>query len=71
MLGLILKFYNEALRAIKEGVSINKLTKLAVIEKIGRARYFPEDEVDKNFDIIEKEITAEIDDVIRKGAEEL
>ena len=71
MLGLILKFYNEASRAIKEGISINKLTKLAVIEKIGRARYFPEDEVDKNFDMIENGITAEIDDVIKKGAEEL
>lgn len=71
MLSLILKFYNEASRAIKEGISINKITKLDVIEKIGRARYYPEDEVDKNFDIIENEITEQINEVIRKGAEEL
>ncbi|MBE6008768.1 MAG: V-type ATP synthase subunit A [Lachnospiraceae bacterium] len=71
MLKLILDFYNEALNAVKSGISILKITKLPVIERIGRARYFPENEVDDNFDEIEKDIKSEIAELIRREAEEV
>ncbi|MCQ4725396.1 V-type ATP synthase subunit A [Anaerotignum faecicola] len=71
MLSLILKFYEEAGKAVKEGVSILKITKLPVIERIGRAKYFPENEVDKAFDDIEASIESELKDLIKREAEEL
>lgn len=60
MLKLILDFHNEAEKAIKKGVSVNKITKLPVIEKIGRARYVGEEDVDFKYDEIEEEIKNEI-----------
>ncbi len=71
MLKLILTFYHEAQVAIKAGVHIQKITKLNVIERIGRAKYTEEINVDKSYDEIEKDIKAEISDLISKGADEL
>lgn len=71
MLGLILEFKHTADKAIEQGVRIQKISKLPVIEKIGRAKYVEEKDVDKAYDEIEKEIHAEIDDLIKKGAEDL
>ena len=71
MLGLILKFYEESEKAIKDGVSIVKLTKIPVIERIGRAKYFREEDVDKEFDAIEISIVDEVKDLIKREAEEL
>ena len=70
MLSLILKFYEEAGKAIADGVSINKITKLAVIERIGRAKYVEEANVDKEYDAIEASIVSEIEDLMRKEADE-
>lgn len=71
MLGLILKFKELGDKAIKEGISVLKIIKLPVIEKIGRAKYVEEKNVDGAYDDVEKEITLEIDDLIKKGADEL
>lgn len=71
MLKLILTFYHEAQVAIKASVPIQKITKLNVIERIGRAKYVEEVNVDKSYDEIEKDIKAEISDLISKGADEL
>ncbi|WP_312060345.1 V-type ATP synthase subunit A [Anaerotignum sp.] len=71
MLKLILTFYHEAQTAIKAGVHIQKITKLNVIERIGRAKYMEEVNVDKSYDEIEKDIKAEINELISKGADEL
>ncbi|MGN0136244.1 V-type ATP synthase subunit A [Anaerotignum sp.] len=71
MMKLILTFYKEANEAIKQGITIQKLTKLDVIERIGRAKYVEEANVDKSYDEIENEIKAQIQDLIRKGADEL
>ena len=70
MLALILKFYDEGLKAVKEKVSINKISKLPVLERIGRAKYIEEAKVDKEFDVIESEIVSELADLIAKEAEE-
>lgn len=71
MLKLILTFYEEAGEAIKQGVPIQKITKLDVVERIGRAKYVEEINVDKSYDEIEQDIKTEMKDLIQKGAEEL
>ncbi len=71
MLKLILTFYEKAGEAIKQGITIQKLTKLTVIERIGRAKYVEEENVDKTYDEIEASIESEIQDLIAKGADEL
>ena len=71
MLKLILTFYAEADEAIKQGVPIQKITKLDVVERIGRAKYVEEANVDKSYDEIEADIKNEVKDLIAKGADEL
>ncbi len=71
MLGLILKFKELGDKAIKEGISVLKIIKLPVIEKIGRAKYIEEANVDVSYDNIEQEIAKEITELINKGADEL
>ena len=71
MLKLILTFYAEAGEAIKQGVHIQKITKLDVVERIGRAKYVEEANVDKSYDEIEADIKNEVKDLIAKGADEL
>ncbi len=71
MLKLILTFYKEAGEAIKQGIAIQKITKLDVIERIGRAKYVEEINVDKSYDEIEEEIRKEVAELIRKGADEV
>ena len=71
MLKLILTFYVEAGEAIKQGVPIQKITKLDVVERIGRAKYVEEANVDKSYDEIEADIKNEVKDLIAKGADEL
>ena len=71
MLSLILKFYEEAGKAIQQGVSINKITTADVIERIGRAKYVEEAKVDAEYDAIENAIVSEIGEIIKKEAEEV
>ncbi len=71
MLGLILKFKELGDKAIKEGISVLKIIKLPVIEKIGRAKYVEESKVDAAYNDIEEEIAKEITELINKGADEL
>ena len=71
MMKLIMTFYQEAGEAIRQGVKIQKITKMNVIERIGRAKYIEEENVDKSYDEIEAEIRNETAELIRKGAEEV
>jgi V/A-type H+-transporting ATPase subunit A len=71
MLKLIMTLYKEAGDAIKQGVTIQKISKMDVIERIGRAKYVEEINVDKSYDEIEAEIRKEVAELIRKGADEV
>ena len=71
LLELILHFYHKAGKAIEKNVSINKLIKIPVLERIGRAKYIRERFVTKEYDEILAEIDTEIDELIKEGAEEL
>lgn len=71
MLKLILKYYEEASKALKQGVRVTVCMKADFIEKIGRAKYVIEQNVDKEYDTIEAQIVSELVELIKKGAETL
>lgn len=71
MLKLILKYYEEASKALKQGVRVTACMKAEFIEKIGRAKYVVEQNVDKEYDFIEAQIVSELVELIKKGAETL
>ena len=59
MMGLILDFYNKGLAALDSGADFSKVTSLPVRERIGRAKYIPEDEI-AQFDKIEAELNEQM-----------
>lgn len=61
MLKLVLKFYDRTNLALQEGADINKLVNLPIKERIGRIKYVPENDVNKEFDDILQELDKEID----------
>lgn len=71
MLKLILKYYDEASKALKQGVRVTTCMKADFIERIGRAKYVVEDNVDADYDKIEQEIVDEIAELIKKGADNI
>jgi V/A-type H+-transporting ATPase subunit A len=60
MMRLILSYYTEGYKALKAGAAMQALFAIDVRERIGRAKYIPEDEVDASFDEIEKTLTQQI-----------
>jgi V/A-type H+-transporting ATPase subunit A len=66
MLQLIMNFYYLGKNAIEAGVSIKDLFEMPVREKIGRAKYTLEEQVDSNLDKIETELKNEIESLISK-----
>jgi V/A-type H+-transporting ATPase subunit A len=60
LMRLILNYYNEGFKALKAGASMQALFSVDARERIGRAKYIPEDEVDAHFDEIEKILTQQI-----------
>ncbi len=69
MLKMILSYYYLAMDAVKKNVNLNELFSLPVREKIGRAKYIPQDMVDKEFLKIEKQLADEVEALIAKGDE--
>ncbi|MGI6778383.1 MAG: ATP synthase subunit A [Acetivibrionales bacterium] len=69
MLKLIMAFYHSGKKAVEAGVDIQKLFDLPVREKIGRAKYTPENEVDSAFYKIEAELKEQIDALTAKEGE--
>ncbi len=59
MMGLILDYYNKGLAALDSGADFTKVTALPVRERIGRAKYIPEDEI-AQFDKIEAELNEQM-----------
>lgn len=66
MLKLILKFQDEAEKAMKAGVYLNKILDLEVREKIARAKYIATEEINK-IDGISEELTTAMDTLISEG----
>jgi len=66
MLQLVLKFYDEANRGLESGAYLKEISEMRVREKIARAKYMPESDLDKMNDIL-NEIENEVDNLINKG----
>ena len=66
MLQLVLKFYDEGNRGLESGAYLKEISEMPVREKIARAKYIPESDLDKMNDIL-NEIENEVDNLINKG----
>jgi V/A-type H+-transporting ATPase subunit A len=60
LLKLIMLFHHEGLVAVEAGKNLDKILDLPVRERIGRARFIPEDQVDKTFTELEAQLRAEM-----------
>ncbi|MNO55749.1 V-type sodium ATPase catalytic subunit A [compost metagenome] len=68
MLKLILKFYDEAIRALEVGVYLDKILALEVRDKIARSKYIAEEEISK-MDDISNELNKAVTDLINEGGD--
>lgn len=69
MLKMILSYYYMAQDAVKKGADLKELFNLPVRERIGRAKYVPQDDVDLEFNRIEKELADQMDALVAKEGE--
>ncbi len=69
MLRLILDYYHMAQDAVKKNVKLNELFELPVRAKIGRAKYVLQDQIDREYDIIEQELSSQMDALLSKEVE--
>lgn len=66
MLKLILNFFDQGKRALEQGVYLKDIEKMEVRNKIARAKYIAEEDLDK-IDDIDAELIASVDNLISKG----
>ena len=66
MLRLILTFGDKGQMALDAGVNLSDVISMPVRERIGRAKYVPEDSL-KYFDEIEAELADQADALINRG----
>ncbi len=66
MLRLILEFYHRGLKTLETGTELKRVLSLAVRERIGRAKYIPEDQL-KEFDVIESELVDQMSELAEGG----
>jgi len=66
MLNLIIESYKQGMAALEKEVDLEDILTLKVREKIGRSKYIEEEKLEA-FDEIEKELKAEISDLISEG----
>ena len=60
MMKLVLKFYEEGVEALNKGAEVNGLIKMEVRERIGRFKYTLNDDIQKEYYAITRELAAEI-----------
>ncbi|MBR0575828.1 V-type ATP synthase subunit A [Proteiniclasticum sp. BAD-10] len=66
MLKMVLHFYEEGKRALKNGIYLNDLLNLEVRDRIARAKYLDEKDIEK-INSINTEMTRVIDELIQEG----
>ncbi len=66
MLEMVLHFYNEGLRALKNGIYLSDLMNLEIRDRIARAKYLKEENIDQITDI-NAQVTKVIDELISEG----
>lgn len=63
---LVLKFYNDGVEALDKGADVNGLIKMEVRERIGRFKYTLNDDIQKEYEAISKELATEIANLLGK-----
>ena len=66
MMQLVTGYYDTAKEALAKGAPIGELLDIPVREKIGRYKYTPEEDLDKEMEIVSKEMTSQISALIGK-----
>ena len=66
MMKLVMAFYEQAVAALAEGASLQKLIRMPVREQIGRFKYTQEDQLDSAYEEVKKELHMEIANTIGK-----
>ena len=66
MMKLVMAFYEQAVAALAEGASLQKLISMPVREQIGRFKYTHEDQLDSAYEEVKKELHMEIANTIGK-----
>ena len=66
MMNLVLEYYDIASEALKKGADIEKLAALEIRERIGRYKYIPNENLQKEYDEIIAELHREADALIGK-----
>jgi V/A-type H+-transporting ATPase subunit A len=67
MLKVILDWYHKAQDALKENASFSEMTTLPVLEKIGRFKYVKEEDVQKTYEEIQKDLNNEFNKLTKGG----
>jgi len=70
MLKLVLHFYNACKEAMEKGASAERLFAMPVRDKIARAKYIHENDIEKYLADTEKELTDEVARAVEKGADD-
>ena len=66
MMKLVMAFYEQCTEALKQGSSIDDLLKMAVRERIGRYKYTPNENIEKEYEAVTAELAAEIAETVGK-----
>jgi V/A-type H+-transporting ATPase subunit A len=66
MLKMVLHFYNEGSRALKNGVYLKDILALEVRDRIARAKYLEEKDIEKINDI-NAEMTSAVEELMQEG----
>ncbi|MDD4779889.1 MAG: ATP synthase subunit A [Tissierellia bacterium] len=64
LLKLILKYYEDSMKALNEGADFKMLSELPVRERIGRYKYIEEKNIETAFDEVNKQIEEEISESV-------
>ena len=63
---LVYLFYDESVKALKEGANINDIVGMQVREAIGRYKYTEEDRIEQQFEKVKSDLIREISGLIGK-----
>ncbi|MFW5913032.1 MAG: V-type ATP synthase subunit A [Candidatus Hadarchaeota archaeon] len=64
MFGIVLKYYDSVIDAVKEGASVQKATNIPVRQDIARMKILPEEDFREKAENIEGQIDSQIEDVL-------
>ncbi|MCQ4949034.1 V-type ATP synthase subunit A [Bittarella massiliensis (ex Durand et al. 2017)] len=70
MMRLVLAYFDEATKALNQGASVESLVKLPVREQIGRFKYTPDEEMEREYNNVLHQLQSEIANLLNRKEEE-